>query len=236
MAETAFIDELNVLVKNRWESIYKGAFFTYIGENQMDKDLYASFMYELYHYTRHNSINQAVAANATSPEDRGLLKFAYKHALEELGHENMVLADLKRVGVDPDVVVESLPLPPTNALTAFIYQTALNQGAKARLGYSFWAEDCYGYIDGLLTKIRTDLQLVDKDMSFFVAHSTIDEKHSEEVEEAIAGFVHTKEEMQAVAQVADTTLYLTGKLLDESLSRYLSGWSPKYLSSVDKAA
>lgn len=236
MTNTTFIAQLNAQTEHRWQSILKNDLFTFAMSNDIDVNLYASIMYELYHYTRHNSINQAAAAFATSPQDTQLLKFVYHHAADELGHENMVLSDLKRVGVDPEAVKASTPLAPTTALTAYIYQVALTQGAKARLGYSFWAEDSYGYIDGLLKKIQQDLNLEGRDMSFFVAHSAIDEKHAEEVQEAIELSVKTPEEQQALAVVADTTLYLTGKLLEEALVRYQSGWKPTFLDETTKAA
>ncbi|MNU05965.1 hypothetical protein D3C72_2509700 [compost metagenome] len=54
-------------------------------------------------------------------------------------------------------------------------------------------------------------------MTFFVAHSTIDEKHSEEVRLAMQRAVKTDEERALIKEVARVTLYLTGQLLEESL-------------------
>ena len=55
-------------------------------------ELYRLTMVQIFHYTRHNSINQAVAAFRAEPEQLSLLRFVYGHAREELGHEKMVAA------------------------------------------------------------------------------------------------------------------------------------------------
>ncbi len=97
---------------------------------------------------------------------------------------------------------------------------AIRQGPVARLGYSYWAEEVYGHIQPILNKFRLDLGLVDEQMTFFVAHSSIDEKHSEEVRVAMQRSVKTGEERARIKEVARVTLYLTGQLLEESFLEY----------------
>ncbi len=97
---------------------------------------------------------------------------------------------------------------------------AIRLGPVARLGYSYWAEEVYEHIQPILNKFRTDLGLKDEQMTFFVAHSSIDEKHSEEVRLAMQRSVRTDEERTLIKEVARVTLYLTGQLLEESLLEY----------------
>jgi pyrroloquinoline quinone (PQQ) biosynthesis protein C len=222
MADTAFLGELDAAVANGWAKIKDKSFWHHVSEHGMDARLYQRVMTEMYHYTRHNSINQAVAAGrCTSPDDLHLLKFCYEHADEELGHEKMIVHDLDRVGLlDPELLAAP-PLPPTQALIAYLYFISLTEGARARLGYSYWAESSYDEIGPLLQRARDDLRLDDESMTFFVAHSTVDVKHAEEVRDAILENVTTVDDERAVLRVAETSLYLTGQLMDAALSAHL---------------
>lgn len=215
-----FIKKLDEVVTEEWAKIKSGEFWTLAMSEAIDPELYKNLMEEIYHYTKHNSINQATAAYKTLPEQRKLLRFVYKHALEELGHENMVINDLKSVDLYEEGIENRKPLPATQALISFLYLTALEKGAIPRLGYSFWAETCYDHIDELLKKIALDLNLQDKQMTFFVAHSEIDAKHSTEVNDVIMSCITSNEEFDEVMNTAQVTLYLTGQMLEQVAAKY----------------
>lgn len=207
--------DLDQVVTYQWDKIKKGPFFQ-TASSKLTRDLFIRVMEQIYHYTKHNSINQAVAAYKTDPNDTKLLRFVYKHALEELGHEKMVEHDLKSIGhhFEP---TNSVPSSATEALIAYLYQVSLTQGAGPRLGYSFWAEDAYKHISPILDACRTDLNLTDKSMTFFISHADIDTKHAEEVKEAISRWCDTPEKRNQILNVARTSLYLTGELLNTAL-------------------
>ncbi len=212
---------LDTAIGDIWSKASEGRFWTHVLENGFDRSLYRLVMVQIYHYTRHNSINQAVAAFGAAPEQIGLLRFAYSHAREELGHENMVLHDLRAIGLlEPGQSVTDAPLPATDALINYLYGVAIRQGPIARLGYSYWAESVYGYIAPILQSARESLNLTDREMAFFVAHAEIDTKHAVEVEHAIRGAVRTKADADAVYQVATTSLWLTASLLEQSLDEW----------------
>lgn len=208
---------LDATVARQWEQARGGPFWRHVSEHGFDAALYGTVMEQIYHYTRHNSINQAVAALRADPDRLGLLRFVYSHAGEELGHERMVLHDLRAVGLlGSDEEVSTTPLPATEALIDYLYGVALRQGPVPRLGYSYWAESVYEHIAPLLASARTSLGLADADMSFFVAHAEIDTKHAEEVAHAIRKAVRTREEADAVLRVAAASLWLTIAILDQS--------------------
>ena len=208
------VERIEKAINEEWESVKENKLYQLVRAGQLSRSVYEMLMVQVYHYTKYNSVNQAAAAYATDSEKVGLLRFMYKHALEELGHENMVIRDLKSIGADLDTLLTIKPLPATEALIGYLYSVALREGGVARLGYSLWAEQCYDQIGIILDAFRTDLGLTDENMTFFVAHSVIDEKHADEVREAIAKWVVTEEQVQSVIQVARTTLYLTGKLME----------------------
>ena len=213
-----FYAELDEVINDGWDKIKAGRYWKHSMENKITPELYQQVMLQVYHYTRFNSVNQAACAFSANPAQITLLRFVYKHALEELGHENMVIRDLESINALPAQM--PAPLAPTQALIAFLNDVAIRLGPIPRLGYSYWAEDVYGHIQPLLDKFRADLGLKDEQMTFFVAHSSIDEKHSEEVRLAMQRAVKTDEERSMIKEVARVTLYLTGQLLEESLSEY----------------
>lgn len=214
------IRALDQAISEEWGRIKQGKFFRVVNDG-LPRELYISAMEQIYHYTLHNSINQATAAFMTPAEDTALLKFVYKHALEETGHEKMVLKDLRSIGYQFDPAI-SRPLSATQALIGYLYYVSLKQGAGPRLGYSYWAEDSYGEIAPILDACRRDLELTDKEMTFFVAHSTIDMKHSEEVREAVVAWCDTEEKLTQVVDVARTSLYLTGEVINACAREYLN--------------
>jgi hypothetical protein len=210
-----FFAQLDSIVDEEWQAIKAGPFAKHVLQLGVDKDLYKQTMLQIYHYTRHNSINQAFAAWRVEPERIGLLRFCYEHANDELGHEKMVVHDLESIGLLGPGDLDTPPLPSTDALIGYIYYIGLCYGAVPRLGYSYWAETAYDHIGELLGRARTDLDLSDQNMSFFVAHAVIDVKHAEAVRHAIEQYARTDTERRLVLQVARTTLRLTGALLNE---------------------
>lgn len=216
----AFFKELDAIVEAGWAQIKQGDYWKFSLANTTPPALYQQVMLQVFHYTRYNSVNQAACAFSADPEQTTLLRFVYKHALEELGHERMVLRDLEAVGLLPQHM--PAPLAPTQALIAFLNDVAIRKGPIARLGYSYWAEDVYQHIQPILERFRNDLKLKDEQMTFFVAHSTIDEKHSEEVRVAMERAVKTEEDRRQIKEVARVTLWLTGQLLEEALRAYLA--------------
>lgn len=222
MGNDEFFSELDEIVSSEWSAIHNGRFARHVEQNGVDQDLYKRAMLQVYHYTRHNSINQAFASWRVEPERIGMLRFAYEHAAEELGHERMVIHDLESVGLLEEGDLTAPPLPATEALIGYLYYVGLHHGAVPRLGYSYWAETAYDHLEALLGRARADLQLKDENMRFFVAHAVIDTKHAEEVRRAIAQHSRPGAERDNILQVARTTLRMTGVLLDQCLDAHLA--------------
>jgi pyrroloquinoline quinone (PQQ) biosynthesis protein C len=79
----------------------------------------------------------------------------------------------------------------------------------------------------MLNKFKNDFKLNNNNMTFFVAHSSIDEKHSAEVKAIMEKVIKTDEDKKKIKEVANVTLYLTGKLLEESLNEYMRSKNKK---------
>ena len=209
----SFVSQLRETVEAEWAQIKRGEFWTRVMREPVTRPLYRDLMMQVYHYSRHNSVNQAVAAFVPAPD--GLLKFVYRHAAEELGHEKMVVHDLKSIDLFREADTQAAPLPATEAMIGYLYYVSLRYGAVARLGYSFWAEGAHQHIQEPLGKICRDLNLTSKNVTFFGAHAEADQEHIQQVEDAIERYAVTPHDQALVRKVALTTLSLTGQLLDQ---------------------
>lgn len=217
----ALFARLDASIDEIWDQASRSASWTYMLHNGFDLALYRMLMVQIYHFTRHNSINQAVAVVNTAPEQTALLRYAYNHAREELGHENMVLHDLRAIGLlDPGETITEPPISATDALINYLYGVAIRQGLIALLGYSYWADSANGHIAPLLEKARESLGLNGRQMMFFLPAAEIGSKHAVAVERAIRRSVQTQAEADAVHRVATTSLWLMVKLLEQTFERW----------------
>ena len=215
---SSFVRDLRESMEAQWREIKNGQFWHLVADRPVTRGLYRDMMLQVYHYSRHNSVNQAVAAFVPAPD--GLLRFVYRHALEELGHERMVVHDLRSIGLLDEADLAAPPLPATEALIGYLYFVALRYGPVARLGYSFWAEDAHAHIGDALAKICVELRLTSKNVTFFGAHAEADVDHIRQLEEALEKYAVTPQDQELVTRVATTTLSLTGQLLEQVAQRH----------------
>jgi hypothetical protein len=217
-------DRLNAAISHTWTVARRSDAWRYIEVAGFDRDLYRDLMVQVYHYTRFNSLNQAMTVARVTPEERALLRFVYHHADEELGHEQMVVHDLRSAGmIGPDDDLTSFPkAAATDALINYLTGLAVMEGPVARLGYSYWAESVYAEIAPLLAAARTSLALTDRQMTFFIAHSSIDEHHAAEVRRVIEKVATTPAQQEAIYRVATTTLWLTTQLIEQTFAAWMT--------------
>lgn len=140
--------------------------------------------------------------------------------LEETGHEMMALHDLKNLGFEVSEKTLPKPLMTTETLVAYLYHISEHFSPLARLGYSYWAERSYEFIQPLLAMLSDGIGVPKKAMTFFNEHSEIDAKHAEEVEESIKRFVKTEKDWSAVEEVMVGSLILTTRMMDEVFDQF----------------
>jgi len=215
------IKSLNARLEHEMENLSRSPNLEKVLEpGFVDKRLYAMYLCETYHYTLHNARNQALVATRREAMSVQYMKYCLNHALEEAGHELMALHDLKNLGFEIDDKNLPKPLISTEALIAYLYHVSEHFTPVARLGYSYWAERSYEYIQPLLAMLSDGLGVPKKAMTFFNEHSEIDAKHAEEVEEAIVRFVKTPEQWQAVEEVMVGSLIMTTRMMDEVFDQF----------------
>ena len=83
-------------------------------------DHYKSYLRQTYHYTKDNPQIQALATVYFRGSDREFIKMFYKHAISEIGHDELALHDLRYLGENDDQIRTENPLPATVALNGFV--------------------------------------------------------------------------------------------------------------------
>ncbi|NOK36002.1 iron-containing redox enzyme family protein [Corallococcus exercitus] len=204
-----------------------------IRTGEFTPELYMIYMLETYHYTAHNARNQALVGLVHN-ENPVYMKFCFEHAAEEAGHELMALHDLRSLGRTGAALVPPQPLPETETLIAYLYWVSRSGNPVRRLGYSFWAESSYKHINPLVGRVKQQLGLKDSQLTFFVAHSSIDEAHAEEVRTVIERVAKTDEDWEAITETAETSLRLTGRMLDAvhgEFRKLMGGEKSRYVAA-----
>ncbi|QRX84055.1 iron-containing redox enzyme family protein [Glaciimonas sp. PAMC28666] len=219
----SFFQQLENKAGTVWNEILgKSQLIQAIEKGKITKAMYAIYMIETYHYTSHNARNQVMAGTRNDCSDV-YTKFCYQHAAEEVGHEKLALHDLASIGLcDIKNAALSLqrPLLETESLIAYLYWISLTGNPLQRLGYSYWAESCYTYINPMVTKLRSALGLERSQMTFFIAHSDIDTQHFEDVKNVIRRTCKSQDDLNSIAYVMEVTLRMTGKMLDAVYGDY----------------
>lgn len=216
------LEKLKARLEQEMEDLQQSPnLFKVLEEGFADKRLYAIYLTETYHYTFHNSRNQALVAARKGPLNINYMKYCLKHAYEEAGHEMMAFHDLKNLGFDTKVDDLPTPLNTTNALIAYLYYVSEYGNPVARLGYSFWAERSYEYIAPLLNLLSEGLNIEKKSMTFFNEHSEIDEQHAIDVENAIQKYAKIPQDWEDIENCMVNSLLLTTRMMDEVLDEFV---------------
>jgi len=210
-----------------WQKTLSGSTMArMIMTGEVDRKFCAMYLMETFHYTRHNARNQALVGVTAENIPDSYRRFCFHHAEEETGHENMALHDLlSSLGVARKDITIPEPLPETEVLISYLYWVSATGNPLRRLGYSFWAEACYEYINPLIEVIRDTLELKETQMTFFRAHSDIDEEHAKEVEDMLISCCRTEKDWQDVARVMRTSLELTANMVEAVTQAYIASKS-----------
>lgn len=218
------LDNLKTEVGELWQKILgNSSMARMVLSGEVDRKFCAMYLMETFHYTRHNARNQALVGVVANDIPDSYRRFCFHHAEEETGHENMALHDLlSSLGVHKKDITIPEPLPETEVLIAYLYWISSTGNPLRRLGYSFWAEACYEYINPMIEMIREKLDLRDDQMTFFRAHSDIDDEHAKEVERMLLHCCKTNKDWDDVQNVMKTSLELTANMVEGVVKAYLA--------------
>jgi len=181
-----------------------------------DRRLFAIYMSQVVAYTSHTARNQALVGVNGENTNVHYMKYCFKHALEETGHELMAVHDLKSIGAPIESAADlPRPLPATELMVAYLYWVSSNGNPIQRLGFSYWAEQSYRFIGDAVSGHRENMGLQKEQMTFFYSHAHVDEGHAEDVKQILLKVCQTEQDWKDVIRVAETTLDLSEQMLEQ---------------------
>ena len=155
---------------------------------------YKSVLRETFHYTRENPQIQALAAVYFRGRDRDSVQLFLRHAISEVGHDQMALNDFQSLGGDASEVACENPLPATTAFNAFPFFTSY---AKALM----------------------QAGVPETAMSFLQEHMHVDIAHNKLMEQYLGRLVHDQSDADAIIYSMQVTGELYANMLWSAISR-----------------
>jgi hypothetical protein len=147
-------------------------------EGNMSVEHYAGYLRQVFHHTRENPQIQALATVYFRGHQRASIKRFFKHASSEIGHDQLALEDLRRLGTDVESLPYQNPLPETAALIAFPFYQIHNLNPVGYLGYLYFLEFLPTGNGGALMDALERVGVPRNAMGFLHDHSTIDIGHN----------------------------------------------------------
>lgn len=195
---------MNVLkaIQSEWENCFRiladGEFFRRLRSGNLSRAHYMAFLAEEYHNTTENP---RIMALFVAHLDSGAHKAAgmlLRHAAQEMGHNDMALADLKILGGNDEGVRASRPLPATEALAAFISFEIQRRDPKAFLGYLYHMESLSLRLAGNAGDIFSRMQIPETALSFLREHAELDPGHMKLNRDYLEAFILDDSDLESV--------------------------------------
>jgi len=145
---------------------------------QVGLDHYAAYLRETYFYTREDPQKQATATARFRGPDRDMVKYFLRHALSEVGHDQMALADLTAIGFETASIPDENPLPATLAMTGFAYYSIQYRQPISYLGWLYFLEFLPTSKGGGIAEALAKLGVPKTAMTFLDEHRSVDVHHN----------------------------------------------------------
>jgi len=173
---------------------------------------YQAFLAQAYHHVKH-TVPLLMATGARLPERLEWLREAVgEYIEEEMGHQEWILDDLAATGADPEAVRNSEPLPATELMVAYAWDTIHRRNPVGFFGMVLVLE---GTSVTLATQaagnIRSALGLPPDAFRYLTSHGSLDEGHISFYENLV-NRLDAPEDRQAVIHAARMFYRLYGDI------------------------
>lgn len=183
---------------------------------ELDANHYASLMREIYFHTRENPQIQALATVYFRGPQRRMVKPFLRHAISEVGHDQLALNDMQALGHDVAAIPQQHPLPATTALIAYPFYQINNLNAVGYLGYLYFLEAMPTSFGPDYMATLGQMGVTADAMSFLHDHSTIDIGHTRLMQDYITELIRSDNDLEAARYAMTVTADLYGRMLTDA--------------------
>lgn len=206
LAESIWLDEMNSQSGRYWQKR--------LAAGDLGLSHYKGFLIETYHNAGLNPQLQAYASLYIRGRPRDTFKKFFQHAISEIGHDLLALADLEIVGVPSEEVLASRPLPETSAFFANAVYNIQRRGAVSYLAYLFHLEYTPTKNGPQIMALLSSKGVPASAMTFLEEHSTVDFNHLKLMKGYMDNIVTNDEEKIVFSECLHDTIVLHHRMLE----------------------
>lgn len=184
---------------------------------QIERKHYAAVMRQIFHQARENPQIQAYTTARFRGAQRDSVKGFFRHAMSEIGHDQMALNDLKALGVDVAGIPGERPAATTIALTSFAYYQVSHYNPVGYLGYLYFLEFLPTTTGQNTMEVLERSGIPTSAMSFLDEHAKVDVHHNKLMQGYIADLVKTDDDYESVAYCMSVTGALYARMIEQAL-------------------
>lgn len=179
-------------------------------KGEISLNTYVAYLTEAYHHVKH-TVPLLMACGARLPMDKEWLREAIAEYIEEeTGHQEWILNDIKACHADSEAVRQGQPLPATEIMVAYAYDTISRHNPVGFFGMVLVLE---GTSIALATHaagaIQQSLDLPNTAFSYLTSHGSLDIEHMKFFEH-LMNKVEEPDDQQAIIQMANMMYRLYG--------------------------
>jgi heme oxygenase len=168
-----------------------------------DPKIYARYLTNVWHYAQHSGTVIGLAGTRCVLSHPPLAQYLMHHALEELGHDQWALDDLKALGISEAEIRKTRPVPACAAMVGFEYYIAGYGNPVGLFGWLYVLEAMGDDLGHAVADGFKEGLALPEGVKFLAGHGEADVEHTRDIIEHIE--THIKgadlEEVHHVANV-----------------------------------
>ena len=174
-----FSEKLNLLTSQSQLQIEKSKKVQAMLAGSLTQQDYVKFLVVLYPIVSNFCPLMALAAGHTADKNQQIVNYLYDHIIEEKGHEQLVLNDLKSFEVDVAPIAELPAVPPVQAMLAFNYYSTSHVHPVCIFGMMYVLEIMASVYGGRAARsLAANLNRNSMEgFSFLDSHADLDQDH-----------------------------------------------------------
>jgi acyl-CoA synthetase (AMP-forming)/AMP-acid ligase II/pyrroloquinoline quinone (PQQ) biosynthesis protein C len=180
---------------------------------KISREDYLAYLQEAYHHVRHTVPLMRKARERLAARGKDMLVRALDtYELEEIGHEQWILDDIRTAGGDAASVKASQPGPATRKMIDHAYRTISEGNPAALFGMVFVLEGTSVAIaNAAADALQRSLDLPDAAVRYLTSHGALDQDHMKGLEALLNG-IEDRDDQAAIIAMAREMFDLFGAL------------------------
>ncbi len=173
---------------------------------------YTAFLTEAYHHVKHTTPLLMMCGGRLPERLEWLREAVGEYIKEEMGHQEWILNDINACGADAEAVRSGTPLPATELMVAYAYDTLQRKNPAGFFGMVLVLEgtSVQMAIDAA-NAIQERLKLPDAAFSYLKSHGALDVSHMH-FYESLVNRLECEEDRQAIIHCARIFYRLYGDI------------------------